>query len=306
MNIENKEVPKWKIFEELVATIQKSLAPNAKVTHNEFITGKSGVKRQLDVTVRCNIGQFSILAVIDCKDWRRPVNIANVGSFADTLEDVSANKGAIVCNAGFTAGAKKRATEKGIDLLRAVDTASVDWKVQLAASALCDFRHMKGGSFTFKHSSPTPFQIPPCDFRYLEIYKQDKSFNDILINLLYKAWNVGKLPTEIGNHEDLEFINEASYTKVDGIYYGPVNILANITVERELFFGQVHIYDSKGFMNDLTGGFTSKSFRLGINTAAEVEEKWQKINNESDLAVKPTCELYAHDCFPILEYKKDL
>ena len=176
--------PKWKKFEEAVASIQKNYAPGARITHDEKIKGKSEIDRQIDITIRYKIGQFEILVVVDCKDWKNPADIGEVGQFIDMVEDVSANKGALICNAGFTKGAKKRAKEKGIDLLRVVDTENPDIKLKIGFPALCDFRYIKVFKFRFRHSSPIPFVMPACDIRYIEIYKQDHSFNDILMNLL--------------------------------------------------------------------------------------------------------------------------
>jgi len=47
MNNQQQERPKWKKFEEFIAAIQKDFTPHAKVTHNDTVTGKSGVARQL-------------------------------------------------------------------------------------------------------------------------------------------------------------------------------------------------------------------------------------------------------------------
>lgn len=56
MDADKQKPPKWKRFEEFVASIQKSLTPQAKVTHDELIKGKSGVERQVDVSVKYNLG----------------------------------------------------------------------------------------------------------------------------------------------------------------------------------------------------------------------------------------------------------
>jgi hypothetical protein len=122
---------KWKKFEEAVASIQKNIAPGARITNDEKIKGKSGTVRQIDIVIRYNIGQYSILVVADCKDWKNPVDIGDVGQFIDMVEDVRANKGALICNVGFTEGARNRAKEKGIDLLRVIDTENPDIKLKI-------------------------------------------------------------------------------------------------------------------------------------------------------------------------------
>jgi hypothetical protein len=53
--------PKWKQFETIIADIHQQLAPDAVVRHNHRIVGKSGRKRQLDVTVSQNIGDYPMV-----------------------------------------------------------------------------------------------------------------------------------------------------------------------------------------------------------------------------------------------------
>lgn len=294
------EQPKWKKFEEFVASIQKQLTPNAVVAHNEKITGKSGVERQLDIVVRYNLGQFNILVVMDCKDWKKPVDIGDVGAFCDQVEDVGANKGAIVCNVGFTEGAIKRAQEKGIDLLRAVDAENMDWPGYIAIPALCDFRYVKSFNFRFVHRAPTPFSMPAVDPKYLGIYNKDGSLRDILVNLLTRAWNQGMLPDKVGEHNDLRFFDRDAYTKVGDTVYGPVEITSSIIVDRKLYFGAVPLSKGQGFQNVATGAFTTKCIEWGIDVV-EVEQKWRKLTSIDELAVKATFTLMASDCYPIVD-----
>lgn len=293
--------PKWQKFEKFVASIQKCLTPHAKVTHNDFISGKSGVKRQVDVAVRYNLGQFNLLVVIDCKDWKNRVDINDVGSFSDLVEDIGANKGAIVCNAGFTSGALKRAKEKGIDLLRAADAESKDWPVYMAIPTLCDFRYIEYSSYNIRHSVPTPFMIPGTDPRYLEIYNKDGELIDLITNLIKRAWNDKKLPDEPGEHRDLKFVEEDAYFKVDDNLYGPAEITANIKVCKKLFFGEVPLEQGKGFQNEVTGGFITHSITTSNIDVVDVEKNWRRLNSEDELSIKPALVLVASDVYPLIK-----
>jgi len=150
-----------------------------------------------------------------------------------------------------------------------------------------------------KCSAPTPFRIPAIDPKFLNIYKKDGSLNGILGNLLIKAWNDGKLVDDLGHHKDISFIDDECYTKVEDVLYGPVQITADIRVERKLHFGEVPIKKSQGFGNAISGAFTTNSMQFGID-ATEIETKWQKIDREDDLAIKPSLRLLAFDCYPLL------
>jgi len=54
----------WKEFETLIAKIQAEVAPGAEVRENEVAIGKSGRKRQLDVTIRQTVGLYLVFIVI--------------------------------------------------------------------------------------------------------------------------------------------------------------------------------------------------------------------------------------------------
>ena len=68
--------PYWRQLEELVADIQRDLAPGAEVLHNVKLKGReSGIDRQIDVLVRQSIGQYQMMIAIDCKDYASAVNL---------------------------------------------------------------------------------------------------------------------------------------------------------------------------------------------------------------------------------------
>jgi restriction endonuclease Mrr len=94
-------------LEMLVARIQQQLAPKAEVIHDVKLDGRySGRKRQIDVLMREQIGQYDIKIVIDCKDYKTPVDVKSVEEFYGLLSDVGAHKGVLVCPQGFTTTAK--------------------------------------------------------------------------------------------------------------------------------------------------------------------------------------------------------
>lgn len=81
-------------LERLVQRIQQELAPNAEVIHNVKMQGRrSKVKRQIDVLVTEKIGQYEINIIIDCKDYKNPIDVKGVEEFYGLLEDVGGQKG---------------------------------------------------------------------------------------------------------------------------------------------------------------------------------------------------------------------
>ncbi|MGT2440881.1 restriction endonuclease [Bradyrhizobium betae] len=153
-----KDDADYKKLEKLVAKIQQDLAPQSKVSHNVRLKGKSGAQRQIDVLVEDRIGQYDIRIVLDCKDYKTPVDIKDVEECAGLFEDVSAQRGVIVCPAGFTKNAKARAQQLQIDLYSPIDTDPHKWQARIKIPAICDFRQARM-SFGWEMSAPAPFAL---------------------------------------------------------------------------------------------------------------------------------------------------
>ena len=141
MNEVNEDRPDWQKLELLVASIQQQLAPGAKVTHNAKGEGRlSETSRQIDVLVEQFVGQYQIRIALDCKDYNTPVDVKAVEEFHGLMVDIGAHRGALVCPAGFTKSAKKRAKKLEVELFSPADTDPHKWQVSLALPAICDFR----------------------------------------------------------------------------------------------------------------------------------------------------------------------
>lgn len=162
--------PKWKRFEDISAKIQNDLSPGTAVTQNDRIMGRnSGVLREIDIAIRKTVGQYNLLIVIDCKDYKRPVDVKDVEEFMGLAEDVAANKAAMIGAMGFTEAAKTRAEKAGIDLHRIIDTAPHEWQMYVTMPTLVDYREFSSFSLGLSSTSPG-FSIEYQDFRFMPIY----------------------------------------------------------------------------------------------------------------------------------------
>ena len=281
-----------KEFEQLVARIQQQLAPSAEVLHDVKLEGyATGRKRQVDVLVTQQVGQYDIRIVIECKDYARPVDVKGVEEFYGLLDDVGGQKGVLVCPSGFTDTAKARAEGFQIDLYSPVDTEPHKWQARVAIPALCDFRSA-AMSFRVGTSGPYPFQMPYDFYQQNQLYDDEGNQCGTALENAVGKWNNGTYPTEVGEHHDLPVLNKVTVKTDNG--HGmivPADFSVSIVVQKELYFGQFPITQLSGFKDELRGGIITNAFTVGLLSPEEVEQQWKKIAEMDAAPVKPVVTL---------------
>lgn len=285
-----KDEADFKKLEKLVAKIQQDLAPNSKVSHDVKIKGKSGAQRQIDVLVEDQIGQYEIRIVIDCKDYKTPVDIKDVEECYGLFEDVAAQRGVIVCPAGFTKNAKTRAQHLQIDLYSPVDTSPHKWQARLKVPTICDFRDAKI-SFGVSVTSPYPCMLPNDFMRTARV--TDAHTGEELGTMLSIAtgqWDAGLYPSEVGEHERIPMLPKP--LKMDNGYAMqiPVDLTIGLQVTQTLFYGQFPITRLSGFHDAIRGGIITNAFEVGLLSLEEVHT-WRKLSDISEAPVKPVLKL---------------
>lgn len=287
---------KWKKFEELVAKIQTDLAGDAVVTHNEMITGKrTGVSRQVDVSIRKNVGQFELLIVIDCKDYGRPLDVKDVEEFMGLAQDVGAHKAGMVAAKGFSDTAKKRAQDAGIELYRVVDTDDHDWKSIIEVPAVIEFTGVTKFSLSFSAVGDEPF-VPPdaTDLRGLILFDEQERARGTVRDLIGQMWNAREIPEQPGEYRDVQFApNPLKFKSGERFYRG--KITANVLVETRLHFGYWPISKAFGFHDERTGATITRNMEFDSLSMVEVEKNWPRIKSVAELAVRPVITLRALD-----------
>lgn len=234
-------------LEKLVARIQQQLAPRATVTHNARLLGRRTKRmRQIDVLMTERVAQFDITIVIDCKDYKHPVDVKGVEEFSGLLDDVGAQKGVLVCPKGFTTTAKTRAEGLQIDLYSPVDTDPHKWQVKVTIPALCDFRSA-AISFGVMCSAPVPIRIQPNFFNNAVFSKETGKKLGTIAGCAVERWNSGGFPTEVGGHENLSIFDEPVTTDNGYGMQVPMTLYVGLCVKRELYFGQQPIMKISGF-----------------------------------------------------------
>jgi len=112
---------KGREYEQFVFDKFERLFADSIVTKNVHIYGQlSGLDREIDVSVRITVGDVHLLYVVQCKDWKSPVDIRTLGEFSAVIQDVKAAKGFLLCTSGFAKSNYQYALTLGIELITIV------------------------------------------------------------------------------------------------------------------------------------------------------------------------------------------
>jgi hypothetical protein len=117
----------WKGFEKFVAKMYSDNA-DVVVQHNVTMIGKYGDKRQIDVLVTQKSKLHTYQTLIECKFLKEDkVDRGVIDILAASVEDLNANKGAIITTVGYEAGAIEYAKGKNIDIFIVRNVLDGEW-----------------------------------------------------------------------------------------------------------------------------------------------------------------------------------
>ena len=110
---------KGRDLELLVARIEEVLVPQGAVVKSpDYIVDRvTGDRREVDVSIRMQVGSVPVLIVIECRDREDVEDVTWIEQLAQKCSDLRA-KGVAVSSAGFSAGAEKKAAFWGIETRR--------------------------------------------------------------------------------------------------------------------------------------------------------------------------------------------
>lgn len=112
----------------MIERLQRAFHPSAAVERNAKLQGRiSNRLRQIDIAIQQTFGPQTLLIIVECKQWRRKIDVKAVEGFAGVMEDVGAHAGIMVSPKGFTAAARTVAKRKQISLYNYRDTKQEAW-----------------------------------------------------------------------------------------------------------------------------------------------------------------------------------
>jgi Restriction endonuclease len=125
-------------YERFIYEKLKRLFRDFDVRHDDSIVGlRSGLTRQIDISIRSAVAGVDLLFVASCKDRvTRPADVQTLGEFSAVISDVGASGGFLLCTAGFAKSNYQYARSLGIELWTIEDIASDRWNVQIQVPVL--------------------------------------------------------------------------------------------------------------------------------------------------------------------------
>lgn len=107
------------IIENLYKLISENERINAKIERDVHLIGDDGTDNQFDIIYEYEHFGTNYRVAIECKNWKYPINVANLRDFSYKLEHVGNINGIFIsAESEFQDGGKKVAIWQGINLLK--------------------------------------------------------------------------------------------------------------------------------------------------------------------------------------------
>ena len=288
--------PDWKKYEELAAQMQREMSPGATVTTNVRLPGRrSQTQRQIDILIEQDVTPYKIRIAIDCKDYAEPVDVKDVEAVIGLVDDIGANKGAIIAANGFTNAAKKRGADAGLDLYRLIDLSSHKWGGYVTIPAVV--RDWKLGQSQFGLSWTGRGSFPTSDPHHFPVFRSDGSFIEYASNLILDRWSDGSIPHKVGEHCGLALTKEATFLKGSlGLFEAKIEFRCKVS--QVLHFGQLKLTELRGLRDEVSADVITNGFTTEAISFERVGHEWQKIESIDQLAVKPLVTLNVSSTYP--------
>lgn len=123
-----KDIKDWRQFEQLVARIEEDADPlGLTVTSPDRILDRiTGHLREVDASVRTNIGTSNILITIECRKRHAKQDVTWIEQLSAKKHAIGASRTIAVSSSGFSPETEAAALHHGIDLRRLSDVSAAE------------------------------------------------------------------------------------------------------------------------------------------------------------------------------------
>lgn len=156
-----KNGPSWREFESIIERLQRAFYPAAQIERNAKLRGQnSDIPRDIDIAIRTMFGPQDLLVVVECKDWKRIIDVKAVEAFVGVKEDVGAHVGVMISPKGFSRAAYNLAKRKQVSLFTYRDTRNEAWPNGLLVPVVLEAWILKPLAFYLKRPSGERIDFP--------------------------------------------------------------------------------------------------------------------------------------------------
>lgn len=174
------------ILQRVVFHVERQLAANATVEESVLLPERSSKNhREVDVVIRANIGEHSVVICVECQDRSRKATVEWVEQMAMKHSLLPTSKLILVAVQGFTGTAKDKAASFGIDTYSFDEALAADWIELLGKSMSFDmyaFRILKCG-LVLAYNQATEMSVG----RNFPLFNSDGTMHGTLGELVDKA-----------------------------------------------------------------------------------------------------------------------
>lgn len=285
----------YEIFEKVTKELHSYISPKSLVRHNQKIIGKSGVERQIDILIEDEVASYKITILVDCKYYSSKVDINDVEEVWGKVDDIRANLGVIISNAGFTEGAIKRANELGrLKLCSILDLENKDFSVKLSLPVINEYHRPLLSIQIGGTASNFSLKGYPKEW-LIENKKNGKRIT--IYHAFMSMWNDDKVSDEVGDHETAFSPDEWWFINADNEKVDFTVLKVNYEVVPRYYYGLVPLIEGKGIMDIQNNVLKTKSFKTDKISIEDVEKNWEKFDRLEDIKIKPVFHLVAKDIF---------
>jgi len=103
----------WQEYQEEVAAFFRRLGLEATTDHT--VQGVR-TKHAIELYVKSHHVGFDVVWIVECKHWSKPVTKLHVLALREIVADLGADRGILLCEAGFQSGAAEAATLTNVHL----------------------------------------------------------------------------------------------------------------------------------------------------------------------------------------------
>jgi len=220
---------KGEVVESIVAMMHQQ--PDVEVRRDVYLPAKNdnSRKRQIDVLLLGQFAGYSTTFAVECKNYKRNINVQDIGGFRDLLDDIGLppHQGILVSASKIGPNAVTRARELGMKVYELAGLTQDSLSEALHdASQIVAFAVPAMSQLSIVSAAPEATSPHELFTRYDASGEVKGTVHD----LLWLRWLEGEPPSVAGEHPLRLEIPEGWYTLVDGRRLQVLSATAKVTV----------------------------------------------------------------------------